>query len=219
MKKFTFEHWADYVRGLTSPEQTRAMKEQLESGDPTAARLYQLAAGLHESAAWRNGPDAPRDVVQRAIALFAPIEPASLWNLPLLAARTIFDSFLEPQPAGLRTQGAQHRETIHEAGEFQLSLRLEQEHGTDVMALVGQLLPNENIQQAVSHRPVFVFQKEKLIARTLSGDNGEFQLEFSGRQPLRLVLALAHPDRRIELDLAPVGGSKKPSRKAPRSNS
>ena len=221
MKKLTFEHWVDYVRGVTPPDQSNRMSALLETGDPVATNLHRLATGLAEATPWLAGPAAPRDVLQRALSVFVPVEVHSVWGFPVLPVRTLFDSLLEPQPAGLRTQGALHRETIHQAGEYQLSLRLEQEPGSEVMALIGQILPNENVNDAVSHRPVFVFQKDKLVARTLSTDNGEFQLEFSGRQPLRLVLALSQPDRRIELDLEPVSGAKKaskPNRRSPKSN-
>lgn len=214
MKKFTFEQWTDYVRGLTTPELTQAMSARLAAGSESDIRLHRLASGMVEAAGELPGREVPRDAVQRALAIFRPFDANRLFQLPALPLRVLFDSQREPQAAGLRAQGALHRETIHQAGDFQLSVRLEQEPGTEVLALIGQLLPNENTLQPVSHRPVFVFQKEKLVARTLSSDNGEFQVEFSGRQPLRLVLALAEPDRRIELDLAPVGGIRRTSKKA-----
>jgi len=214
--KFRFEHWIDYARGLGSPERRQAMAATLEDGNREQARLFELAQAMVDSAEFLSGADVPRDVMQRAVAVFEPYEPESVWRLPALPIRLLFDSLLEPRLAGVRAQGAQHRETIHQAGEFQLSLRLEQEQGTELVAVIGQIVPNENIRQAVAHRPVFVFQKEKLVARTLSGDSGEFQLEFSGKQPLRLVLALAEPDRRIEVDLEPIQGSRRSRR--PKSN-
>lgn len=212
--KFSFEHWIDYARGLGSSEWRQRMSAAArESRDDQ--RLLDVAAGIVDGAAFLGG-DAPRDVMQRAVALFEPFEPESVWRLPALPATLIFDSFLDSRLAGVRSYGSLHRETIHHAGEFQLSLRLEHEPGTDLMAVIGQILPNENIQQAVAHRPVFVFRKDKLVARTLSGDSGEFQLEFSGKRPLRLVLSLTEPGRRIEVDLDVVSGSQR-TRK-PKSN-
>lgn len=211
-KKFTFEQWTDYARGLAAPAEAQAVSALLAAGDESGLRLHRLAAGMVEAAAEMKGIEVPSEAVERAVSVFVAADAGPLFQLPAIPLRVLFDSFLQPLPAGLRTQGAMHRETIHQAGEFQLCLRLEQEPGTEVMAVIGQLLPNEDIRHGVSHRPVFVFQKDKLVARTLSSDTGEFQLEFSGRQPLRLVLALADPGRRIELDLEPVAGHKRTKR-------
>jgi hypothetical protein len=209
MKKYHFEQWTDFVRGLTPPDRTREMSEALASGDRAQQRLFELASGVANASRWLKGADVPRDVVQRANALFAPLETESLFRLPAIPVRLVFDSLLQPVAQGLRTQGELCRETIHEAEGYQLSVRLENEPGTDFVAVVGQLLPNETESRNVAHRPVFVFSKEKLVARTISSGSGEFQMAFPGRSPLRLVLTLDDPDRRIELPLDTQGASKR----------
>jgi hypothetical protein len=112
----------------------------------------------------------------------------------------LFDSLLEPQLAGIRSQTTLARETVHEAEGIQLRLAVEQDRSTRLMAIVGQLLA-ENESVSVSNRPVLIYQKDHLVARSLSGEQGEFQLEFSGREPLKLLLLLENPERRIELEI------------------
>jgi hypothetical protein len=205
MNSFSFKNWVDYVRGLGSAESRLAMERTLQEGDPESRRMLELACAVQEGSAWLAQPEAPDSVVSRARSLFRPMSVESLFSLPSLTASLLFDSFLAPQPAGLRSHGALHRETVHQAGGFDVNLRMEAEPGTDVVAVVGQILPGAGPMLSVAHRPVFVFHRDTLVARTLSGENGEFQLEFAGRSPLRLVLALDEPERRLEIDLAHPG--------------
>jgi hypothetical protein len=209
MKTYNFEMWADYVRGLTSPELTQEMLSTLASGDRANQRLFELASGVANASSWLKAPDVPRDTVQRAVALFTPVETESLFQLPAIAMQLVFDSLRQPMTQGLRAQGELCRETIHEADGYQLSVRLEHEPGTDFVAVVGQLLPNETESRSVAHRPVFVFSKDKLVARTISSGSGEFQMAFPSRSPLRLVLTLDNPERRIELPLDSAAGSRR----------
>lgn len=209
MKKYSFEMWVDYVRGLTPPELTQELSAALASGDRANQRLFELAGGVAQASPWLKAPDVPRDVVQRAVALFVPLETESLFRLPLIPLRLVFDSLMQPLAHGVRAQGGRSRETIHEAAGCQLSVRLERESGTDFVAVVGQLLANETEPQSVAHRPVFVFSKDKMIARTISSGSGEFQMAFPERSPLRLVLTLDDPERRIELALDSATGSRR----------
>lgn len=201
MKRFKFEHWVDFVRGVAPAGQADAMADALARGDAASQRLHELARSVADAAPWVSGPDAPRDVVQRAVSIFTPTSVESALLFPSLAASLLFDSRWSMQTAGLRAQAAAHREVVHQAGDFRIQLRMEQETGTEVLALVGQVVPSAEPLTAVANRPVLVFQKDKLVARTLSSVQGEFQMEFLGRQPLRLVLTLGAPDRRVELDL------------------
>jgi hypothetical protein len=204
MKRTTFQDWIDFVRGVAPDTQRRAMQELLALAEPEALRLHRLAETLAVTADdWATPSPVPTAVTERAVGMFSVAEPMPVLSLPMLPLRLILDSFLVPQAAGLRTSGQLHRDLVHQAGPLQLSLRVEQEPETELMAVVGQLQHEDNSTASVAGRPVFVFQKEKMVARTLSGDNGEFQMEFSGRQPLRLIVGLDLPACRIEVDLAP----------------
>ena len=208
MKQYQFQDWADYVRGVAGPERELEMGEALQRGDAESIRLCELAQKVRGSAEFLAGPEVPETVLNRAKTIFKRGERESMLRLPLAPMRLLFDSLLEAQPAGLRSGGALHRETAHQAEEYHLSLRVEQEAGTELFAVVGQLAMEGDKGGTVGKRPVFVYQREKLVARTLSADSGEFQMEFLGREPLKLVVLVDSPERRIELDLVPENGKK-----------
>jgi hypothetical protein len=115
---------------------------------------------------------------------------------------------LEPQLAGVRATETLIRETTYAAGNFLMSMRMEQEGETEVMAVVGQLSNELGVGGAVSKKPVYVYNANKLIARTITGENGEFQMEFSKGESLKLVLLVENPDERIEVSLVPASAKK-----------
>lgn len=88
----------------------------------------------------------PRDVLQRAIALSSrlpqPAPSLAFWLVTLL-----FDSALQPAPAGLRSAGSAERRVLYEArpggqggSSHQIDLRLRREPGGSV-EILGQCLP------------------------------------------------------------------------------
>lgn len=209
MSQYTFTDWALYVRQALRPEQQQKMQAMLQAGEAESVRLHALAQSVKEAVETAEANEVPEAVLQRARGIFQPIDKKSVFALPQLIAELVFDSLLMPQAAGLRTQGVAQRETVHRAGGIQVSLRVEQEPGTHFMAVVGQLQEEDSQGQPavpVASRPVLIFQKDQLVARTLSGGNGEFQMEFRGRYPLKLVVLLEDPARRIDLDLVPNAG-------------
>jgi hypothetical protein len=209
MKQFQFQDWADYVRGVASPHRKTAMDQAIQDADPESLQLLHLATQAHEAARFLAPGDVPASVLTKAINLFDRTLYSALPSVPLASIRLQFDSLLDPHPIGFRSTGTLHRETTHIADEFQLSLNLQQESGTELLTVVGQITTDPSTPSAsVSTRPIFIYQREKLVARTLSSDSGEFQMEFLGREPLKLVVLIDNPDRRIELDLVPESGKK-----------
>ncbi len=210
MKNYTISDWASFLRSAIDPDTRREMQALLDRGDADAVRAHGLAESVRSSLAEFEAIEVPDTVFRRAKALFQPLEKEAIFSLPRIVAELLFDSALTPQPAGLRGLSATHRETVHAAAGIQVSLRVEQEPGTYFMAVVGQLQQDAregSPADPVANRPVLVFQREQLVARTLSGRNGEFQMEFRGKYPLKLVVLLEDPARRIDLDLV-LGGPK-----------
>ena len=206
MKKINLQDWADFVRGVAQPERRKEMEDLLAGGSPEAARSFELMKSVADAAPYWGGAEPPAEVMARAAGIFRAREKESLWELPLVPLRLVFDSLAAPQLAGVRAGEAGFRDTVHEGPDLTVSLRVEEEPGSELTAVVGQLQAEPGSGVTVSSRPVFIYQRERVVARTLSGGQGEFQLEFSGRRPLRLVVALEDPGRRIELELS--AGSK-----------
>ena len=208
MKRFKIEDWVDYARGVAGEERKAEMQKLLEEGNEGSQRLFQTAKMMTEAAQVLGKEEPPTGVVQRAISIFEQGQYKAVSRIPLSEIRLIFDSMLEPQLAGVRATETLIRETTYAAGGFLMSMRMEQEGETEVMAVVGQLSHDRGATGPVSKRPVYVYQSEKLIARTITGENGEFQMEFSKGESLKLVLLVENPDERIEVNLVPASAKK-----------
>jgi hypothetical protein len=208
MKRFKIEDWVDYARGVADEKRKAEMQKLLDEGCEGSQRLLQTANMMAEAAQVLGKEEPPTGVLQRAYSIFEQGQYKAVSRIPLSDIRLIFDSMLEPQLAGVRATETLIRETTYMAGKFLMSMRMEQEGETEVMAVVGQLSIELGAKNTVSKRPVYVYQKNKLIARTLTGENGEFQMEFSKGESLKLVLLVENPEERIEVDLVPASTKK-----------
>ena len=208
MKRFKIEDWVDYARGVAGEDRKAEMQRLLEEGNEGSQRLFQTASMMTEAARVLGNEEPPIGVIHRALSIFEQGQYKAVSRIPLSELRLLFDSLLEPQLAGVRATETLIRETTYSAGNFLMSMRMEQEGETEVMAVVGQLSNEQGVKRPVSKRPVYVYNANKLIARTITGENGEFQMEFSKGESLKLVLLVENPDERIEVSLVPASAKK-----------
>jgi hypothetical protein len=202
MTQFKIQDWAGYVRGVLAPEQRQQMADLLNQGCPESTRFFELATQVHNAGPFLTQPGAPPATLRRAFAIFPAKESTSFWQIPLLPMSLVFDSLLDAEPAGFRSIAVQARRSIYEGEGVQLRLSVEPDLNTGLLAVVGQLVA-ATATTSISARPILIYQKENMIARTLSSEHGEFHLEFFGRDPLRLVLLMDNPSRRIEVEIVP----------------
>ncbi len=199
-----FEHmeWADYVRGMTDEAHRAAMQAHLEIGCKKCKRTETILRGLAAVGAAEGNYQVPQSAVRCARAIFAFQQPEKVYRLPRLLARLVYDSFREPLPAGVRTQQRRSRQSLYEAGDFQLDLRVEQERGSSQVSLVGQIENRREPARGVSSLPVFLSSGKRVVARTVSNQFGEFHLNYEPKSHLRLcVPVLQGLGQRIEVPL------------------
>jgi hypothetical protein len=138
----------------------------------------------------------PRDVVRLAKAIYTP--PPS----ERLLARLIFDSFLAPLPAGVRTQDRQTRQAVYEAGSYCVDLRVEHQPRRGTTTLVGQLADRDHPGANAADVSVLLKTKQKTIASAPCDQFGEFYLEYRPAPSLRLDVCLGNSGRVLELPLS-----------------
>ena len=102
---------------------------------------------------------------------------------------------LQPAAAGTRELQTWDRQVVYRSSDYTVDVRVEYE--TDSTVLVGEILRNSRPLPEV---PVLVASGERIVARSLSGEFGEFQAEDLPRDSLRLSL-LVGSDERIDLPL------------------
>ena len=208
MKHYDNWHWADFVRGVAEPTVRQAMAAHLSAGCARCATLADTMRAIATTA--REDVAPPEYALRIAHALFAAAFPEKS-TLRKLVARLVFDSALEPLPAGLRAQDRVSRRALYEAGGYHVDIQLERQPASDVVTLVGQLA--DHIQPATSTAdvPIWLMERESLVESTVCNQFGEFQLEYEPRRNLRLYVPLPEAGKRLEIPLSRLtpGGSRR----------
>ena len=183
---FEIGAWIDFVRGISPRALHEQMQTHLASG---CAPCGELAAFLEKVwVAGRQGEETvPEAWVKRADEIFDAETFGVIRFLPIRAATPAFDSLKEVQ-AGVRADARSIRHLTYEAEGCAVDVRLEPRGNTRVLSVVGQITPKGDLERGLSPVPIFVFRKNKIIARTSSNEFGEF--EFSG---LELPVSISFP--------------------------
>jgi len=139
----------------------------------------------------------PRDAVRLAKAIYTPPP-----RTERLLARLVFDSFLAPLPAGVRTQDRQTRQAVYEAGSYCVDVRVEHQPRRGTTTLVGQLADRDHPQANATDVNVLLKTRQKTIASAPCDQFGEFYLEYRPAPALRLDVCLGTTGRVLELPLS-----------------
>ena len=107
-------------------------------------------------------------------------------------AELIFDSSLQPLPAGVRSSTASPRQLLFGAENLRIDLRLEPQIDSESVALIGQVLDAEDPGKGPAPVTVALLKAGKLVAETKTNRFGEFQLGCgrSAKLELRVTLPL-----------------------------
>lgn len=126
--------------------------------------------------------------------------------LRALVSHLTYDSAVDPQPAGARTNRAASRQMLYEAGDFCLDLRFDRERDSLQVMLVGQVANQKNPEFPVAKLPVLILSGQNVITQTASNEFGEFSLQYIPRPNLRLCVPLTDAGVRLEVSLKTPGG-------------
>ena len=198
MRHFNLEEWADFTRGVVDPERGKAMQAHLDSRCPACSNTLNLWNRLYGFGRSESAFNPPADAVEAAkgmLALHRPPEPRVKRAVP---ATLLFDSFRQPQFAGVRSAESAVRQLLYGAGEFQVDIRIEPQTDSEKVALVGQVLNTNDPDQGFGDVPVVLFRSGKPRAEAITNRFGEFRLEFHLESGLYIrVSPPGGPDLRI----------------------
>lgn len=193
MKHYDITEWADYVRGLGGPTDRLAMAEHLSAGcrscSTTAALFGRVAPVAQAEARF----EVPEFAAHCAKAIYVLQQPETVEILAGIRSKLVFDSFCEPLPAGVRSQHRISRQSLYEAGDYSLDIRQEHERGSSQVTLVGQIANRRDPDRPVTAVPVYLLAGKSVVARAVSNQFGEFQMEYDARKRLRLYAPVETP--------------------------
>jgi hypothetical protein len=200
MNHFDITQWTDFARGVTPDADRGVMEVHVVSGCARCRETLNLVKRVVESARIDHAYDPPEHVVRCAKALSALLSPKRS-DVSTLIARLVYDSFGQLAPVGIRAEDRVSRHGLYEAGDFCVDVRLEQEKGSALATLVGQISNRVDPDSSLVEAPVLLMARKNIVAHTVYNRFGEFQMEYPPAPDLRLRLALVPPGKRLELSL------------------
>jgi hypothetical protein len=188
MRHYRNEDWADFAREVLPVEQDTAMRRHLESGCQECRRTATLWQKVAVVASQEDFCTPPASAVRLAKSYFVP-QPESG---PLASlAELMWDSFLQPQLAGVRTLAATPRQLLYRAGDNSIDLRVETITGSSRFSIVGQILNSLDPAQGMGDVAVSLKVGAQYVAQTNTNAFGEFQVEFDGGIQVLLIVRFA----------------------------
>jgi len=201
MEHYDIVRWTDFVRGVAPEEDQAAMQRHLGGTCPICLPVAEFLGKLLCVCSNLVRYQAPESAVRLGKALFPMQRPEKANTAIRIPVRLIYDSFLAPAPVGLRAGQTIGRQVIYEAGDCSLDLRVEPQSRSSLAALVGQISSPRRPGLQVANIPVCVRSGKAAVARTLSNEFGEFQMEYEQKGRLRLRISLVGDAKYIDVPL------------------
>jgi hypothetical protein len=205
MNHFTLGEWADFVRHLMAPSVTTQMRQHLDGPCKRCSKLVRMWQDLFDFGS-KEGLYRPPDRALRSVrGYYSLLKPGRESRRVATMARLIFDSLLEPLPAGVRSSQSSPRQLIYSAANFLVDMRLERRARR--IHLVGQAQPRAGARARVAGINVCVLRGDETIAQTRSNRFGEFQFELDPSEENEEVTILLEGPTSAIIPLRSVGPS------------
>jgi len=201
VRHYEVAEWADYVRSQVSPEQSGEMLGHLRSGCTRCKGVEEQLSRLVAVCARERSFEVPLHAERSVKAMFALNRQPRVSALRRILATLVYDSLNDPQPVGVRMGHQINRHVLFDAGDYSVDLRFEHEKGSASMVLVGQIANRKTPEDLMSHFPVILVSGNQELSRSLSNSFGEFQLEYTPREELHLLVPLGMKGQELEVVL------------------
>ena len=185
------EDWFDFARQQAPPAVRARLEQHLEKGCSRCTQTVRLWRAVLDVADQEAAYRPPDEALRQLKGDFALRRPKGLLERVAEQAALVFDSFRQPQPAGVRTAGAAPRQLLYKAGRYSIRLRLEPGSDAERLSIVGQLVDEQHSPAAVQDIAVIALKGTKTVDRTLTNHLGEFVLEPASAENLRLCVGVA----------------------------
>lgn len=208
MKHYGIAQWIDFMRGLVPAEHRSQMQEHLAGGCAPCQATVDFCNKLALTCRRMADSLVPEEAVRNARAIFPvhlPERPRRALRIPV---ELIYDSFLVPSPAGLRSTWQVGWQALFHAGDCSVDLRVEPELRSSKAAVVGQISNHVLPGTQMSDLPVYLKAGKLVVAETRSNRFGEFQMEYEQQGRLLLCIYLDRGARCIQVPLKKLASDK-----------
>jgi len=189
MEHFSVEKWIDFANQAVTSNEKELMDKHLELGCKSCQQTVSLWQRVRASAAVEGNYQPPESAVRIAKAAFAGVALASRKKGAGSRVKLLFDSFMEPILAGVRSAGAGTRQMLYRADPYQIDVQLEMKPGGNRIVVTGQLLNLSNPKIIASGTRVLVSNMHGDVVHTVANQFGEFSGEVKNSGDLQLTFA------------------------------
>jgi hypothetical protein len=189
MEHFSVEKWIDFVNQAVTNNEKQQMDKHLNFGCEFCQQTFSLWQRVRASAAAEGNYQPPESAVRIAKAAFAGAGLASQKNEAENSVKVLFDSFLQPAFAGIRSAGTGARQMLYRADPYQIDVQLEMRPGGNRVVVTGQILNLSNPKFIPAGNRVRVSNMFGDVVHTVTNEFGEFSGEVKNSGDLQLTFA------------------------------
>ncbi len=212
MKHCRIAQWVDFSRDLLSSVERSEMQDHLASGCSDCGATLGFCDKLTGACGRMAASVVPEDALRRVKAM-CPARPAEgrserpkrRFRIP---AALVYDSFLVPSPAGLRSSWQVGWQGLFHAGDCSVDLRVEPELRSSKASVVGQISNHVVPGTEMRDIPVYLKAGKQVVAETRSNRFGEFQMDYEQQGRLQLCIYLDGGTRCIQVPLKKLANDK-----------
>jgi len=169
--------------------QQQQMDKHLSLGCSSCQKTVSLWQRVRTSAAAEGNYQPPESAVRIAKAAFAGAGLGSTATGAGSKVKLLFDSFLQPMLAGVRSAGAGTRQMLYRADPYQIDVQLEMKPGANRVVVTGQLLNLGNPKVVATGTRVLVSNMHGDVVHTVANQFGEFSGEVKNSGDLQVTFA------------------------------
>ena len=189
MEHFNVEKWIDFVNQAVTSNERQQMDKHLRLGCKSCQNTVSLWQRIRASAAVEGNYQPPEGAVRIAKAAFAGAGFGSRKLRADSRVRVLFDSFLQPMLAGVRSAGAGTRQMLYRADPYQIDVQLEMKPSGNRVVVTGQLLNLSNPKVTAAGIRILVSNMHGDVVHSVANQFGEFSGEVKNSGDLQLTFA------------------------------
>jgi hypothetical protein len=196
MQHFSLEEWTDFANRNVTADERRSMQQHLETGCSRCSHVLLEWQSLKDFAFQELENEAPRHAVAFVEAAFRNLNPRRAPDVITTLAHLVFDTFHQAAFAGVRHGPVDSRCLLYRAGPLFIDLNLDLTQSSGHIALQGQVMDSDTKTKGIEEIPVMLQSGQETLARTLTDEFGEFELECEARKGLQISLAV-NPQKNV----------------------
>ncbi len=186
MKHFTTEEWIDFVNQMAPHKKQETMRKHLEGGCKGCQEKFALWQKVRSTAVSEANYQPPADAVRLAKAAYASASIAGQEEGAKSLVEVLFDSFLQPEVAGVRSRATGGRQMLYRADSFQIDLQIEPKPGSNHVIVTGQMMDVSTPEIVSRGVQIKLSNFRENVIHTVTNEFGEFCCEMDNSGDLEL---------------------------------